>query len=286
MSRFWCGVTRPKTLWFSSTSASSWASSRSCSTNRTRASGRRSGGRSVSLWTPQSVCASSRTRQPSAAKASARSRALVCSLLTGEWRTISGAPSTQLQCPSVTTADHLRAEENATVSTCRHGEAGITAASVVAVVFASPARDNRPSALRTSGSREPEQSSNLSERTSPSVSVPVLSRQTTSTRARASTAGSSCTSVERRARVIAAIMNARLVSSTSPSGTMPTSAATVPVTASCQPWLSGLRNWLQIRTGATRAIVTEIHRSSRFVSATSSERVTLNRRASTVKRVA
>jgi len=86
--------------------------------------------------------------------------------------------------------------------------------------------------------------------------------------------------------VIAAIMNARLVSSTSPSGTMPTSAATVPVTASCQPWLSGLRNWLQIRTGATRAMVTEIHRSSRFVSATSSERVTLNRRASTVKRVA
>lgn len=63
---------------------------------------------------------------------------------------------TQLPCPSVTTADHFRAEENATASTCCQREAGMTSAVAAAVVFASPARASRPSALRTSGSCEPE----------------------------------------------------------------------------------------------------------------------------------
>ena len=65
----------------------------------------------------------------------------------------------------------------------------------------------------------------------PSVSVPVLSRHTTSTRASPSTAGSCCTRTRRRARVTAATPKATLVSSTSPCGTMPTSAATVLVSA-------------------------------------------------------
>ena len=55
----------------------------------------------------------------------------------------------------------------------------------------------------------------------PSVSVPVLSRQTTSTRARPSTAGSSWTSTLRRARLSAPTKKAMLVSSTRPSGHHP-----------------------------------------------------------------
>ena len=55
-----------------------------------------------------------------------------------------------------------------------------------------------------------------------------MSRHTTSTRARPSTAGSCCTRTRRRASVTAATPKATLVSRTSPCGTMPTSAATVP----------------------------------------------------------
>ena len=67
---------------------------------------------------------------------------------------------------------------------------------------------------------------------SPSVSVPVLSRQITSTRARVSTAGSSWTSTWRRPRRTTPTAKATLVSSTSPSGTMATIPATAPLTAS------------------------------------------------------
>ena len=80
--------------------------------------------------------------------------------------------------------------------------------------------------------------------------------------------------------------NATLVSSTRPSGTMPTRAATVPVTASCQLLLSLLRNWLHSRIGPTTSMTSEIQRSSRFVPATSSERVTVKRRASVASLVA
>ena len=73
--------------------------------------------------------------------------------------------------------------------------------------------------------------SSSSNTISPSVSVPVLSRHTTSTRARPSTAGSSCTSTLRRASVTAATPKATLVSSTRPSGTIPTTPATVPRSA-------------------------------------------------------
>ena len=66
---------------------------------------------------------------------------------------------------------------------------------------------------------------------SPAVSVPVLSKQITSTRARVSTAGSSWTSTWRRPRRTTPTAKATLVSSTSPSGTM----ATVPATAPLSP---------------------------------------------------
>ena len=59
-----------------------------------------------------------------------------------------------------------------------------------------------------------------------SVSVPVLSRQRVSTDARLSTAFSRCASVPSRASRTAATAKVRLVSSTRPSGTSGTSAAT------------------------------------------------------------
>ncbi len=62
----------------------------------------------------------------------------------------------------------------------------------------------------------------------PSVSVPVLSMHSTSTRARPSTAGSSCTSTRRRASRTTATENAIDVSRTSPSGTIATVPATAP----------------------------------------------------------
>ena len=93
----------------------------------------------------------------------------------------------------------------------------------------------------------------LSKAMVPSVRVPVLSRHTTSTRARPSTAGSCCTRTRRRASVTAAAPKAMLVSSTSPCGTMPTSAATVEVA----PWRAvwwGVYSWLTTSSTATGGI--------------------------------
>ena len=66
----------------------------------------------------------------------------------------------------------------------------------------------------------------------PSVIVPVLSRQSTSTRASVSMLYRSCTSVRLRASLMTPTASAIEVSITSPSGIMPTTEATVPVTAS------------------------------------------------------
>jgi hypothetical protein len=70
------------------------------------------------------------------------------------------------------------------------------------------------------------------------VSVPVLSTQTTSTRARVSTAGISCTSAFLAPSRTTATAIATLVSSTRPSGTMVTTPATVPDSAICQSGLA------------------------------------------------
>ncbi len=264
------------------------ASARTRSASTTSAAGVSSAGSAASpsvADSSPSARASSSTRFPSAASVSAWSRACRWASPAGRARIISGAPNTQVPRPSATTADHLRAEENGTPPDARQVLSGNAAATADAVALASPARETSPSASPTSSSATPS-GTTWSNTTSPCVSVPVLSRQTTSTRASPSTAGSSCTRVWRRARLTVASMNARLVSSTRPSGTMPTSAATVPVTASCQPSLSLLRNWLHSRIGPTTTSSTEIHRSNRFVPATSSERVTVKRRASAASLVA
>ncbi len=75
-----------------------------------------------------------------------------------------------------------------------------------------------------------------------------------------------------------ATANATLVSRTRPSGTIPTSPAAVPVTASRQPWSEC--SWLISRIGPTTTSTQEIQPSSRLVPATSSLWVTVKRRAS------
>ena len=64
--------------------------------------------------------------------------------------------------------------------------------------------------------------------------VPVLSRQSTSTLASSSTVASSFARAFLRASARIPAMNAMLVNSTSPSGTIATAAPTVPRRASCQ----------------------------------------------------
>ena len=218
----------------------------SCSASRMNAAGRRPAG-SDSLSRDPWVLASTRTRRPLSASVAARAR---CS----RWpaaSTTSGAPSTQVPCPSKLAALHLRAEENGTAESRAHpagaGNAWPIAASVA---FWSPSAASAPSAAST-----PVASSSRMTRSNvmlPSVRVPVLSKQTTSTRASTSTAGSCCSSTRRRARVTAATPKATLVSSTSPCGTMPTSAATVPVSAPAT--LSRACSWLTSNSTATGTI--------------------------------
>ena len=76
-----------------------------------------------------------------------------------------------------------------------------------------------------------------------SVSVPVLSAHTTSTRARPSMAGSSCTRHCRRPSRTTPTANAIDVISTRPSGTIGTSAPTMRSTDSRQP-ASVVNSWV------------------------------------------
>ena len=113
----------------------------------------------------------------------------------------------------------MRADENGTEPERVHPSGAANAAANatwVALAFSSAA--NAPN---TGAGSEPSSGSTSSNTISPSVSVPVLSRHTTSTRARPSTAGSSCTNTLRRANVTAATMNATLVSNTRPFGHHP-----------------------------------------------------------------
>ncbi len=80
----------------------------------------------------------------------------------------------------------------------------------------------------------------------PPVSVPVLSTQSTSTRARPSTAGSSWTSTRRPASRMTAMAKAMLVSRTSPSGIMAPTPATQPRMASARSECE--TSWLMIRS--------------------------------------
>ena len=118
----------------------------------------------------------------------------------------------------------------------------------------------------------------------PSVRVPVLSMHSTSIRARPSTAGSSCTSTRRRASRTTATEKAIEVSKTSPSGTIATVPATAPDSAGRQA--PSARYWLTNRSAAVGTIAHVTYFKIRSMPLRSSERVSVNRRASSAIRAA
>ena len=111
---------------------------------------------------------------------------------------------------------------------------GVTAAARARVVGLnrSSAPRNRASAARQAASSVSPRGMTRRSDISPVVMVPVLSRHSTSTRARVSMPYSSCTSVLRLPSRTTPTASATLVSRISPSGIMPTMAATAPGTAS------------------------------------------------------
>ena len=131
-------------------------------------------------------------RRPGAARGSGRQPA----------STISGAPSTQraaaVEASRRSTCAPRRTAPTPSASNPSDGGKAAASAPSVALGFASSA--SAPSAGVDRSPSCPSSGSSASNAMSPSVRVPVLSRQTTSTRARPSTAGSSCTSTLRRAR--------------------------------------------------------------------------------------
>ncbi|OAH12126.1 hypothetical protein STSP_45870 [Streptomyces jeddahensis] len=153
---------------------------------------------------------------------------------------------------------YLRAEEKGSDSVQRHSSLS-GYASMIACRLAFGRGSDSPRAPRTL--RMYVSSAPSSARTSvtsmpPSVSVPVLSRQTVSTRASPSIAGSSCTRHCFRPRRMTPIAKATEVSSTSPSGTIGTMPPTVRAIASLKPESSvSSASWLMIRPRAVGIII-------------------------------
>ncbi len=177
------------------------------------------------------LCASSKTRWPFAAALSSFS----CSDANRSPIINSPAPITNVPWSAKLTPLHLRAEENGTVDRLSQpGLSGYFSRMACAVGFWS-CRVNVTAATAApicSGVSVLISGSISSTCMVPSVMVPVLSRQIVSTRASISIEYSSCTRAlwnERRTTLLASTI---LVSSTSPSGTMPTRAATV-LTIAC-----------------------------------------------------
>ncbi len=113
----------------------------------------------------------------------------------------------------------------------------------------------------------------------PSVSVPVLSRHTVSTRARPSMAGSSWTRHCLRPSRITPIAKATEVSSTSPSGTIGTMPPTVRATESLKS-SSLTTSWLTIRPIAVGTIIQVTYLRMVEMPERSSEWTSVNRDAS------
>ncbi len=146
---------------------------------------------------------------------------------------------------------HLRADENGTCAVgvgstspgAAAGRPACTARMVELGADSAAMTARRAAADRASSAPGP--GTRRSRARSPSVRVPVLSRQMVSTRASVSMAGSSCTSTCRRPRRTTPTAKATLVSSTSPSGTIATTPATVPRIDSAIPSLAC--SWLTSR---------------------------------------
>ena len=229
-------MTRTPTPCARKNASASAASGRTASTKvSTAAAARSAGSRSVetsSSVSADGACASTRVRRPDDARRVTAAPNGVDASLASSPNTISGAPSTHVpRGPSENeTALHLRADENAMRRAASIGRStGNGSRRHRAVALASGAAPYHPRA-----SCQPLCSSSVSaasKRISPAVSVPVLSRQITSTRARPSTAGSSLTSTCCPAKRAAPTANAIEVISTSPSGIIAVRAAIVLTTA-------------------------------------------------------
>ena len=202
------------------------ASGRTVSFSITSAAGRSDGGSSPFCGRP-SARATTRTREPSPAASATRSLAASPAPI----RT-SAPPTNHDPWSPNDTALHFRADENGTDSVDDQPLGAVGNRSPIAVIVAfgcSSAAAIAASASSTLG--PPSSVSTATTESLPAVSVPVLSMQSTSTRASPSTAGSSCTSTLRFASRRTATANARLINRTSPSGTIATVPATAPRTA-------------------------------------------------------
>ena len=193
----------------------------------------------------------------------------------------SGAPRYTAPWPSKAAADHFRAEENGTVPvTVQPGSSAWAQAD-------GPQRGVGVGVGRRHGGQERSPATRIRRRASgstpaatisPVVMVPVLSRHNVSTRASSSTEASSRSSALRRDSFTTPAMNATLVSSTRPSGTMDTAAATVPERASCQSSLVSSNRHSSTRASGGRAIIR--NRRIRLIPVRSSECTSVKRRAS------
>ena len=308
IARFWCGVTRPNTVFSSSASASA---SRSSSPGRRLASmlrshpaspARRATAPTVTGLSPEITftvtpwsakysivsAASARTTSSSSTRACAvdvgqLGRRRVAEVAVAVREQQDAAPGRGLlldlldcRSPDVGVAEHelRRAEHPAAVvgeghraPLARRGErhaAGLappvrradpkcsfTASSVAFGSGSSSAI--AASASSTSCSSAPSSGSTAASARLPSVIVPVLSAQSTSTRASTSMAGSSWTRQRCLLSRTTPTAKATLVSRTRPSGTIPTRPATVEMIASCQPW-SLRKNWLEASSSPTGMI--------------------------------
>lgn len=201
----------------------------------------------------------------------------------------SGAPISQATAlPSLSSKAaplYFRAEEKGSVSVHRHPpspSSGAGYASMIAWRLALGFGSEAPSAPST----RPAYSSPvpLSVRTSrtsmpPSVRVPVLSRQTTSTRARPSMAGSSWTRHCLRPSRMTPMAKATDVSRTSPSGTMGTIPATMRRMAALTS-LCSTTSWLRMRPTAAGIIIQVMYLRIWLMPLRSSEWTSVKRLAS------
>lgn len=140
---------------------------------------------------------------------------------------------TKLPSPSKVAPLHLRLEEKGTAVSSFHLRSLPNAfRSMSAVTFSSwsaPMSSEMACSAQPSGTCS--SLSSVSKDRVPSVIVPVLSRQITSTRASVSILSSDCTSALLRARFRALTVSVIPVSRISPSGIMPSMAADAPSTA-------------------------------------------------------
>ncbi len=232
----------------------------------------------ASSTTRRPACACSSTRAPTRAS---RSGSWACAI----GSSTSGAPRNHEPWSANCTALHLRTDANGIAPVaCHPGGAGKASRNANAVAFGDgSAAASAPSASCTASAPSPMVSTDCTAM-APSVSVPVLSRHSTSTRASPSTAGSSCTSTLTRPRRTTPAAKATLVRRTSPSGTIATTPPTDVRNAS--DTLSAAWSWLTSSRIAVGTIAYEAYLMIVSMPARSSERTSVKRRASSASATA